>query len=56
MQSLIRAGYETSEAITIDSNSSRYVLLEKKPHDNNNETFDLEIKIYDDLEDLYKNL
>lgn len=57
MKALIRAGYETSEAITIDSNSSRYVLIEKKPHDNNDEsTFNLEIKIYDDLEDLHRNL
>lgn len=54
MKSIIRAGYEASEAITIDSNSSRYVLIEKKPHDNT--SFDLEIKIYDDLEDLYRNL
>ena len=60
---LIRAGYEAEEKTTIDSNSSRYVLIEKKPDDinddlieNNESTFDLKITIYDDLEDLHRNL
>ena len=38
MKSIIRAGYETSEAITIDSNSSRYILLEKKPTSESSES------------------
>ena len=55
---LIRAGYEAEEKTTIDSQNSRYVLIEKKPEhiENNESTCDLEIKIYDDLEDLHRNL
>lgn len=55
---LIRAGYEAEEKTTIDSQNSRYVLIEKKPDDieNNESTFDLKITIYDDLEDLHRNL
>lgn len=55
---LIRAGYEAEEKTTIDSQNSRYVLIEKKPDhiENNESTCDLEIKIYDDLEDLHRNL
>ena len=57
MYNLIRAGYEAEEKTTIDSQNSRYVLIEKKPDDRNDEsTCDLEIKIYDDLEDLHRNL
>ena len=57
MYNLIRAGYEADEKTTIDSQNSRYVLIEKKPDDRNDEsTCDLEIKIYDDLEDLHRNL
>lgn len=60
---LIRAGYEAEEKTTIDSQNSRYVLIEKKQDDindnlieNNESTFDLKITIYDDLEDLHRNL
>lgn len=64
MRSLIGLGYETEEKTIIDSHDSRYIEINKKPHKNGNEltstsdleTFDLEIKIYDDLEDLHRNL
>lgn len=54
---LIRAGYEAEEKTTINSQNSRYVLIEKKQDDiNDDSTFDLKITIYDDLEDLHRNL
>lgn len=65
MYNLIRAGYEAEEKTTIDSQNSRYVLIEKKQDhiENNNliennelENNDLKITIYDDLEDLHRNL
>lgn len=61
MYSLIRAGYEADEKTTINSQNSRYVLIEKKPDhinelENNESTFDLKITIYDDLKDLHRNL
>lgn len=64
MRSLIELGYETEEKTIIDSPDSRYIEINKKPHKNSNEltsasdleTFDLEIKIYENLEDLQRNL
>lgn len=64
MRSLIGLGYETEEKTIIDSHDSRYIEINKKPHKNSNEltstsdleTSDLEIKIYENLEDLQRNL
>lgn len=64
MRSLIELGYETAEKVIVDSDSSRYIEIRKRPHENDNKStsetstssFDLEIKIYKNLEDLQRNL